>query len=262
MKDFIKVINPAKVKAWGSNGAEMSVNLWVCIKYKEGKLSITGVEGPKRNGDCFGSCGQCGVDPDASPQPGYTESMLKELRYVWENWHLNDMRPYSAAMKESGWNILAKTKVETYEFSLTMESYGIRKSIEKGAMEAAKNGESFVPTKAQTKVAQLPWPFSPSITVMEGAAEPVAPWGFKRKRNLHGGGDARPQSTTLGWTKPSEHPDGLLGRKHPSDPDGKGYGQQWWTEQVPDDVLEFLRGLPAPEGDLTTGWWKESELAI
>src|SRR6478735_2143194 len=33
-------------------------NVYCRIKYTEGRLSITGVEGPKANGDCRGACGQ------------------------------------------------------------------------------------------------------------------------------------------------------------------------------------------------------------
>jgi hypothetical protein len=46
----------------------------------------------------------------------------------------------------------------------------------------------------------------------------------------------------LGWLRPDEHPDGLLGRK--LRPDGPGYGTAWFFEAVPEEVLRFLAGLP------------------
>jgi len=66
------------------------------ITYKDGRLSITGVEGPKSNGGCYGSCGQIDniimrqldrityLEPwDAEKAFGFTE--------VWNAYHLNDM---------------------------------------------------------------------------------------------------------------------------------------------------------------------------
>ena len=55
-----------------------------------GSLLITGVIGPKRNGDSKGPCGQIVEDlKDAEFLPGIDGKTLIE---VWERWHLNGMR--------------------------------------------------------------------------------------------------------------------------------------------------------------------------
>lgn len=66
-------------------------DLWITIKYIDGRLSITGVEGPKKNGDCRGSCGQC-VDA--------AREINKKFANMWERWHLNDLRAGSPAQEE------------------------------------------------------------------------------------------------------------------------------------------------------------------
>lgn len=83
-----KVIRPGTVDA----GRKSPSDLFVTIKYADGRLSITGVEGPMRNGDCHGSCGQCGIAPIVEHAPGWDAETVERLRQVWDRWHLNDMR--------------------------------------------------------------------------------------------------------------------------------------------------------------------------
>lgn len=69
-------------------------------------LSITGVVGPKRNGDAIGSCGQCVdslADVDAFA-PGWDADKAAELRSVWERWHLNNMRAGCEHQRADGWD--------------------------------------------------------------------------------------------------------------------------------------------------------------
>lgn len=61
-------------------------------------LSIIGVEGPQRNGDCKGSCGQI-VDTieeykdtqKIAYAEGWNETSLHTFVQIWEQYHLNDM---------------------------------------------------------------------------------------------------------------------------------------------------------------------------
>jgi hypothetical protein len=68
------------------------------IEYKEengkGHLSITGVVGPKGNGNAWGSCGQIVEDlaqVDAFA-PGWDQEKVQKFIAIWNKWHLNDMR--------------------------------------------------------------------------------------------------------------------------------------------------------------------------
>jgi len=74
------------------------------IEYTDGRLSITGVEGPLSSGNCLGGCGQIVMSLNEkenrlkiSPAPGWTRGMIKRFFAVWEKWHLNDMRAGSPA---------------------------------------------------------------------------------------------------------------------------------------------------------------------
>ena len=57
----------------------------------KGNLSVNGVEGPLRNGNCMGSCGQIVLHEwsDYTPEDGIE---LDKIRDLWDRWHLNDMR--------------------------------------------------------------------------------------------------------------------------------------------------------------------------
>ncbi len=64
------------------------------IRYKGGNLAIAGVEGPKRNGDCRGSCGQIVMHAPAIEHlaTGWTQSLVADFWKKWNRWHLNDMQ--------------------------------------------------------------------------------------------------------------------------------------------------------------------------
>ncbi len=68
--------------------------LFAYVDLKDGELSITGVEGPKANGDARGSAGQCLEDWPGmviSFAPGWDTIKLIELVKIWRRWHLNKM---------------------------------------------------------------------------------------------------------------------------------------------------------------------------
>lgn len=81
-------------------GHQSGIGFTFCkIKFESGKLSITGVEGPKSNGDCRGSCGQI-VMSDwnfDSLADGWTPELVAKFREVWNGWHLNDLTAGSPA---------------------------------------------------------------------------------------------------------------------------------------------------------------------
>lgn len=97
-QDFEKIVHVGKTRDCGE--------LYARIKYEGGKLSITGVEGPKRNGDARGGCGQTIMSPRdiVKHARGWSPETVAKFREIWERWHLNDMRPYSPEMREAGWH--------------------------------------------------------------------------------------------------------------------------------------------------------------
>lgn len=72
----------------------------------EGELTISGVEGPKRNGNCHGSCGQIIMgwqdDPARWTTKGanFNDEQLAEFMAIWDRWHLNHMRAGSQAQMD------------------------------------------------------------------------------------------------------------------------------------------------------------------
>lgn len=74
-------------------------NVFCNIKFADGKLSITGVIGPKSDGNCKGSCGQIDMSEwDITKYaPGWTRELEQQFRTVWGEWHLNDLQAGSPA---------------------------------------------------------------------------------------------------------------------------------------------------------------------
>lgn len=87
-------------------GMRFPVSVFCKITIKDGKLSITGVEGPTPNGDCKGSCGQIEINPTmfASFAPGWSKELSAKFSEVWKRWHLNDMRAGCEHQRKEGWD--------------------------------------------------------------------------------------------------------------------------------------------------------------
>lgn len=80
-------------------------SVFITIKWHDGKLSISGVEGPRGNGDAWGSCGQI-VMGDWSGYKAHGDSDLDMIKRLWDRWHLNDMQAGDAVqmawLRENG----------------------------------------------------------------------------------------------------------------------------------------------------------------
>lgn len=85
-----KVVRIGTAKTYGGR----SYSIYCKIEYKDGKLSITGVEGPTSGGNALGSCGQIVMHEwdVATYAPGWNKELEEKFRTVWERWHLNNMR--------------------------------------------------------------------------------------------------------------------------------------------------------------------------
>jgi hypothetical protein len=111
-------------------------NIYCEIKFVEGKLSISGVIGPMKNGDCHGGCGQIDMefahrnpaDNDSrysnpiKPEeitfaPGWDAEKWFDFLEAWKHWHLNDMRPGCEHQKDWG-----KKKLQVIGYDGRMET--------------------------------------------------------------------------------------------------------------------------------------------
>lgn len=159
-------------------GAGDCGSVYAKIGFASGKLSITGVEGPMRNGDCKGSCGQIDMHEwnIKTYAPGWNAELEKQFREVWQKWHLNDMRAGCEHQREQRWN-----------------------------------ERPVYPDRPTKDYVQYP-------AVMGGGQG----WNM------------------LVWVPVEKG--GLLSA--PCGICGYRYGSQWLREEVPSDVLDFLKSLP------------------
>ena len=170
-----KVINPISKKT----GGYYKHPVFISIEFENNKLSISGVEGPKKNGDAFGSCGQIDMSLREDDQaewaynPSWDSTMMDKLLLVWKLYHLNDMNPGCQHQRADNWSdqLVDNTKPKT-------------------------------------------------------------------------------QGNMLTWKTPKEHPDGLLTKPCPIC--GYKYGTEWLHEDVPEDIVKWLTGLP--ETTVTPAW--------
>jgi hypothetical protein len=76
-------------------------NLFCRISFENGRLSISGVEGPLRNGNALGSCGQVVMHDWKfdSYAEGWNPELVEKFRAIWNEWHLNDLTAGSPAQE-------------------------------------------------------------------------------------------------------------------------------------------------------------------
>lgn len=216
-------------------------DVFITVYYRDGKLSITGVEGPKANGDATGSCGQI-VDTLSrlsTLAPGWSPEQVAKLREVWECWHLNDMRP-ACEHQRGAWNPAERLEVVSYK--LTHAAYRLRERAREAVTANALGGlPILVQTPTIEALMRLENWFSPIFTPPD-ADSPLSGCYEVDKR----------EHKAAGWVRPSEHPRGLLCK--PCEVCGYEYGSKWLFEEVPVDVLDYLEALPKADKPMPGTW--------
>jgi hypothetical protein len=236
--NFERVINPGTVEEYTRAGRHERVPVYVKIKYEGGRLSMTGVVGPRANGDAWGSCGQI-IDTlareDFLPTAGgFWLANTKTLRETWERWHLNDMRAECSHQRAAGWIEQAGRKVKLYHWRLDDAGAKEQKAAQEAARKALEGNYTFTPTAAEHRAAIRPYERTTTT--------PDAPEHYGPRTSLYSGMAGPVEEKALGWLRPEEHPLGLMCRPCPEC--GYEYGSAWNREEVPPGVLEWLCGLP------------------
>ena len=118
MKNFNKLICPGKT----DDG-----NLFIEIKLKDGNLSLSGVIGPLRNGDCKGSCGQISehLKEITSFFDSWDTDKVKKLYDIWEEWHLNDLQAGCEHQRSEKWENIRINPEELPNSHANMDEKGI-----------------------------------------------------------------------------------------------------------------------------------------
>jgi len=239
MNSFKKIIMPGTLPD-GNNGAHVPAHF--TIEHKNGELSISGVIGARRNGDAWGSCGQCIGDLSRRGlklAEGWTKEQAAQFVKVWERWHLNKMRPECEHQRVAGWRDKAGERVTLYHWRMTRDASKAQKAAEHAATDALKAGETFTPTSEQVFFAGLGYSLTTHTAELP---ENIAAY-YEPQKPLYPGDGGHTEEKTLGWLQQDEHPDGILSRPCPVC--GYKYGSKWLHEEVPEDVLLWLRALPS-----------------
>lgn len=243
-----KVICPGGIKIGAG-----TYSVYCEIKIKDGKLSISGVEGPFPNGNCAGSCGQIDMgykhrndaDDDKRYQEkkrlayfslGWEEALWFDFLDIWKRWHLNDMRAGCEHQEGPEWDTAAELEVQEYTQVDTMAQ-----AVEIMAKHNRATSEELRLLKLSNDVWEKltsgsSYPY-PSEAIEELLAKDyLRKWKTEKK--------------AAGWVYPFEHPRGLLCKPCPVC--GYKYGSGWRREEIPAGVVEFLRGLP--DSDRKPAW--------
>lgn len=240
-----KVINPCLCEVQGYN--QKRYNAFVEICYDKDGLSLHGVIGPFVSGNCAGSAGQCGEEiRKGHPKEGWTREMLDKLCDIWEEWHLNTLRPYCQHQKELGWRELAREELTLYHYRLTNGALKLQKEAKRAAVAALEKGEVFTPTEEQTFFACLPY----SLDIF-GEPEGMVAAYYEPKKPLYPGDHGFKEKKTRGWVRyDTESEEGILCKPCPVC--GYKYGSSWKTEPVPQEVIDWLFDLP--DTTITPAW--------
>lgn len=78
--------------------------VWVTVKWNGTRLSLIGVEGPRKDGNAKGSYGQIVASLREDIRNGWTREAIDRLAEIWERWHLNDMRAGCEHQRAAGWS--------------------------------------------------------------------------------------------------------------------------------------------------------------
>lgn len=201
------------------------------------KLTISGVEGPKANGDCTGACGQILDHLNITTfADGWSPELVERFRATWNRWHLNDLRA-GCEHQRANWDTLEKLEVVYY--GLTTAAMQLR---DRALAKAARIGLSGVPegfSDTERALATLDKWFA-GIHEAPDADSPLSGCYEVKKR----------ETKTAGWVYQKEHPKGLLCK--PCEVCGYKYGSAWLKEEVPAEVLVFLASLP--DSPVTAPW--------
>lgn len=215
-------------------GTQIEVgDTFIHIEFEDGRLSISGVEGPKPNGDAHGGCGQIDMHEWHIHRyaPGWDAAAVAKLREIWGAWHLNNMVPNCEHQVGPEWT---PKDVTRYEMTLTLDALKAKNKARDAATAALVKGETFTPTPEQSRMAGLTYSF------LSWTPEPPEHYKFS----------GRTETKQTNWLSQSEHPEGYLSKPCPVC--GYKYGSEWLKREVPEDVLQWLHALP--DTDIKPAW--------
>ena len=198
-------------------------HVFIDIDFDGKRLSITGDISNRSKTQLY-ACGQINmsIDPKkinyADP---WNETRFTHFLAVWNRWHLNDMRA-GCEHQERNWDKYRELQIPTYTW--TTEYYNARQRAADGKMDM---GEYQTFRTISQKVHDL--------TIKNNRNEEI----IKLLTDAKMIKIKKVETKTVNWVTPDEHPDGILTK--PCEICGYKYGTKWNFEEVPEEVLEYLR---------------------
>lgn len=248
IKKYVQVFCSIKYEPSPDELKESQTYRHITGKHKgTGRLSITGVVGPRSNGDAYGSCGQISDtireainagEFKPNDAQGWTVPDVLSFLDLWDRYHLNDMRPECEHQRAAGWPQMARQEIHTYQYRLKPEISEQKKQLEREAIERAsstkKSDLGFNPLERKIlKLEQFIKTDSQKLT-------PDQQRFYIPTSDTHGY-FAHDTVKTRGWITHSDDPRGLLGK--PCEVCGYKYGHAWNTEKLPVNLLHTLEAL-------------------
>jgi len=234
-------------------GTIEGMNIFVKAEYKDGKLSLTGVENPRRGGDADGGAGQIVMSykeydehghysiADIVPAPGWGASTIKALFDIWDKWHLNDMQA-GCEHQRKAWN--PSKKITVTPLHPTHKYWSESKRAENGEMSA----EEYSIWGDIVKVCDSAWLHNKTRVYSRELWTPeihaAVKLGYLEIDAEH------VETKGAGWVYPTEHPEGLLTKACPTC--GYKYGTKWLKMEIPTAVHARLTRFP--DADKAPAW--------
>lgn len=224
------------------------VSVYVKIEYRKAqgrlRLSFTGVEGPRRNGDAYGASGQISKPKVQAFAPGWDEEKVDRLWSLWDRWHLNDMRPGCEHVKRED----AEKELELTPLTWGPKYVELRNAAEEGTMPLEEYRTWGNTVKLVNRLVRDGFnrkaPKHHDLWGAEGE------WALTQGLVKYDTSEFSRRKKLAGWVYPSEHPEGMLCKPCPVC--GYRYGTAWRYEPVPEDVLNEIRSLP--DADIAPAW--------
>lgn len=243
MQDFEKIINPGSMLE-----GNQRARIFCKIKFTDGNLSITGVIGPKANGDAIGGCGQ--IDSEFWHQnpahndrrtsnpiepskikftDGWTAEKWLKFLAAWHVFHLNDMQAGCEHQRANNWG---EKELQVDHFTLKPEICSKQSRLEEKIAERLKKLGNVALNDDEKSLYGLEY----SVKVPGGDSYFTPAWvlAYYNKKETN--------KKPSGWLTQEEHPEGVLSKPCPQC--GYKYGSAWKRLEVPENILIFLKTLP------------------
>ena len=242
--------------------ATRKASIYCKISFNKDKFSISGVVGPKSNGDALGSCGQIDMGfehrnqkdndkryrdlikpKDIAFADGWDANMFYDFLDIWKKWHLNDMKANCEHQIGPEWE---PQDVTLYHFELNEDTESAIKRAKSNAMQVLEDGKPFKPSKGQVKICAL----KSSITYHKDKLPKKLASYYQVAVKKYDWQKEPTETKSTSWLNESEHPKGYLSKPCPTC--GYKYGSAWNKVEVPGSVIEFIESLP--ETDKQPAW--------